>query len=283
MKNICWVITLIYTGLLLQSCESTSSKNDLPPVLDYKQIAASIKQDTVVDLSDTANLLDSKLFNPTDSLQAYLDSIERIYTHDSALVKIAGINDSGALASIPSSDNISNPTDSFTNNIKTINVEEIKSLKYNLEQLHQNDTMQQITKNAGTCKQIECRIWAKISKKNQRMYLYVDGQLVDTFKVSTGDTKHETPVMDRRPSGPIFQKYTSKKFPGGNWNGLGNMPYVVFLSGGYGLHGTTKGNIPKLGKKASHGCIRLHPDNAKIFNELVRKVGLSNTWITIEE
>jgi len=146
MKNICWVITLIYTGLLLQSCESTSSKNDLPAVLDYKQIAASIKQDTLVDLSDTANLLDSKLFNPTDS----------------ALVKIAGINDSGALASIPSSNNISNPSDSFTNNIKTINVEEIKSLKYNLEQLHQNDTMQQITKNAGTCKQIECRIWAKI-------------------------------------------------------------------------------------------------------------------------
>ena len=76
MKYSCWVITLIYSGLFLQSCESTSSKNDLPTVLDYKQIAASIKQDTLIDLSDTANLLDSKLFNPTDSLQAYLDSIE---------------------------------------------------------------------------------------------------------------------------------------------------------------------------------------------------------------
>ena len=89
--------------------------------------------------------------------------------------------------------------------------------------------------------------------------------------------------MDLRPSGPVFRKYTSRKFPGGNYKGLGNMPYVVFVRGGYAIHGTTSGNIPKLGKKASHGCIRLHPDNGKIFNELVRKAGLSNTWVTIEE
>ncbi|QLH48282.1 MAG: L,D-transpeptidase [Bacteroidota bacterium] len=38
-----------------------------------------------------------------------------------------------------------------------------------------------------------------------------------------------------------------------------------------------------MGKKASHGCIRLHPDQAKIFFELVRKVGIENTWITVLE
>ena len=106
--------------------------------------------------------------------------------------------------------------------------------------------------------------------------------MVDTFKVSTGDRKHETPSMDRSPNGPTFQKYTSKKFPGGNYNGMGNMPYAIFIKGGYAIHGTTRGNIPKLGTKASHGCIRLHPDNAKIFFELVRNSGLENTWITIE-
>ncbi len=103
------------------------------------------------------------------------------------------------------------------------------------------------------------------------------------FKVSTGSTRRETPLFDMQPRGPIFQKYTSKKYPGGNYNGLGNMPYVVFIQNGYGLHGTTRGNIPRLGKKASHGCVRLHPDNAKILNELVRKAGLENTWVTVEE
>lgn len=61
------------------------------------------------------------------------------------------------------------------------------------------------------------------------------------------------------------------------------MPYVVFIQNGYGVHGTTLGNIRRLGKKASHGCIRLHPDNGKIFNELVRRAGIENTWITVEE
>ncbi|MFP5491413.1 MAG: L,D-transpeptidase family protein [Bacteriovoracia bacterium] len=44
---------------------------------------------------------------------------------------------------------------------------------------------------------------------------------------------------------------------------------------------SSRGNWPKLGLKASHGCIRMHPDNGKIFNRLVRSVGISQTWITV--
>jgi lipoprotein-anchoring transpeptidase ErfK/SrfK len=61
------------------------------------------------------------------------------------------------------------------------------------------------------------------------------------------------------------------------------MPYAVFIRGGYAIHGTTPGNFSKLGTRASHGCIRLHPDNAKLFNELVKRVGLENTWVKIME
>ena len=61
------------------------------------------------------------------------------------------------------------------------------------------------------------------------------------------------------------------------------MPYAVFLQGGYAIHGTTMGNFLKLGTKASHGCIRLHPDNAKVFNALVKTVGLQETWISIKD
>jgi lipoprotein-anchoring transpeptidase ErfK/SrfK len=86
-----------------------------------------------------------------------------------------------------------------------------------------------------------------------------------------------------RASGPLFKKYTSRKFPGGNYQGLGNMPYAVFIKGGYAIHGTTTGNFAKLGTRASHGCIRLHPVNAKIFYELVKLIGINNTWVSITD
>ena len=114
------------------------------------------------------------------------------------------------------------------------------------------------------------------------MYLYENGNIVDTFLVTTGNRKHKTPQMNRRPSGPMFLKYTSKKFPGGNYMGLGNMPYVVFIRGGYAIHGTTPGNFSLLGRTASHGCVRLHPTNAKIFYDMVQKYSLNETWITIQ-
>lgn len=136
---------------------------------------------------------------------------------------------------------------------------------------------------ANPCAQIQCPLWARVNISQQRLYLYIDGVISDTFNVTTGDKKHATPSMDRHPSGPMFTKYTSKKFPGGNFMGLGNMPYVVFIRGGYAIHGTTPGNFKKLGSRGSHGCIRLHPTNAKIFFDLVKKIGLNNVWVTIEQ
>jgi lipoprotein-anchoring transpeptidase ErfK/SrfK len=88
--------------------------------------------------------------------------------------------------------------------------------------------------------------------------------------------------MNRKPTGPMYVKYSSRKFPGGNYMGLGNMPYAVFIRGGYAIHGTTKGNIKLLGKKVSHGCIRLHPNNAQIFYDMIKEVGLENVWVTTE-
>lgn len=134
---------------------------------------------------------------------------------------------------------------------------------------------------AGTCRELNCILYAEVVKSEQMMYLYFYGELIDTFSVSTGKGEHETPNLNLRPSGPIFTKYSSRKFPGGNYMGLGNMPYAVFLKGGYAIHGTTTGNIQKLGNKASHGCIRLHPDNARVFNELVKQVGLEYTWVKV--
>lgn len=149
--------------------------------------------------------------------------------------------------------------------------------------LANEDSTEKTSFPSDSCKQLECAVWARINITQQRMFLYIEGELTDSFLVSTGIPNHETPVMERHPSGPTYRKYTSRKYPEGNYMGLGNMPYAVFIRGGYAIHGTTLGNARKLGKKASHGCIRLHPDHGKVFFDLVKEFGLQNTWITIEK
>ncbi|MBC7457119.1 MAG: L,D-transpeptidase [Bdellovibrionaceae bacterium] len=131
------------------------------------------------------------------------------------------------------------------------------------------------------CKRIDCKVFALIKKSEQKLYLYVDQQLVNTWFVSTGDASHETPLLDLHPNGRIYDQYSSSKFPGGDYNGLGNMPYAIFLYNGFAIHGTPQGNWKNLGKKASHGCIRSHPDNAMLFNRLVRQYGTKNVWVQI--
>jgi lipoprotein-anchoring transpeptidase ErfK/SrfK len=132
-----------------------------------------------------------------------------------------------------------------------------------------------------SCFRNSCKIWADVDKSAQRLYLYIDGVLTYTWKTSTGKPGRETPDFDTHPDGRIYDRYTSTKFPDGDYNGLGNMPYAVFISGGYAIHGTTRGNWSKLGHTASHGCIRVHPDNGQIFNVLVRRNGIANVWVTV--
>lgn len=141
------------------------------------------------------------------------------------------------------------------------------------------------------CRQFTCAVYLDIQKSIQRATLYVDGKMHSEFKVSTGKNevdkkgalikRYETPNFETHPNGRIYDKYSSSKYPGGDYAGLGNMPYAVFISGGFAVHGTPKGNWSKLGQKASHGCIRMHPDNAKIFNRMVRAQGIGNTWFSV--
>lgn len=133
----------------------------------------------------------------------------------------------------------------------------------------------------STCYQATCSVWAHVNKAKQLMSLYENGQLIGQFATSTGTPGHGTPNFDQRPNGRIYDRYTSTKYPGGDYNGLGNMPYAVFIKGGFAIHGTGKSNWPKLGRVASHGCIRIHPDNAYRFNRLVRQYGVANSWITV--
>lgn len=131
------------------------------------------------------------------------------------------------------------------------------------------------------CYQIECTIWLNISKASQTVEFYFNGILQARWPVSTGAVGFGTPNFDKNPNGRIYDSYTSTRYPGGDYNGLGNMPYAIFIEGGFAIHGTGTGNWKKLGTRASHGCIRVHPDNAKTINRLVRQYGIYQTWITV--
>lgn len=144
------------------------------------------------------------------------------------------------------------------------------------------DLMNAMTFSSGGCYRESCPVFAYVSKGEQRLYLYVNGVQQGVFKTSTGVPGRGTPDFDRHPDGRIYDRYTSTKYPGGDYQGMGNMPYAVFIQGGFAIHGTGQGNWARLGQPASHGCIRIHPDNAYRFNRLVRQYGIANTWITVQ-
>ncbi len=157
--------------------------------------------------------------------------------------------------------------------------------QYNLETgnpVFDLNSLNPFTISDSSCFQLNCHIYAQVIKSTQVIYIYIDGQLTYTWRVSSGSPGRDTPNLNQHPNGRIYDAYTSKKFPGGDYKGLGNMPYAVFISGGIAIHGTSLGNVKKLGQPVSHGCIRIHPENAKIFNGLVRAAGVSNVWVSVQ-
>jgi predicted CopG family antitoxin len=59
------------------------------------------------------------------------------------------------------------------------------------------------------------------------------------------------------------------------------MPNSIFFTGeGHAIHGSF--HVNSLGRKASHGCVRLAPENAAILFGLVQEAGLGNSRVTIK-
>ncbi|MGX7875268.1 L,D-transpeptidase [Mesorhizobium sp. ORM6] len=116
------------------------------------------------------------------------------------------------------------------------------------------------------------RIVARVSLSQQVMEVSVDGRPTFAWKVSTGDRAHVTPTGSFRPT-RMHEMWYSKKYDNAP------MPHSVFFSGGYAVHATYA--IKRLGRPASHGCVRLHPDAAADFYQLVEAFGPANTSIVI--
>lgn len=115
-------------------------------------------------------------------------------------------------------------------------------------------------------------IVAKIDLSDQRMKVYINGIPRHSWPVSTARRGYRTPVGTFRP-GRMHKRYFSKKYNNSP------MPHSVFFHHGYAIHGTNA--IRNLGRPASHGCIRLHPDNAKYLFSLISRNGKQNARIVI--
>lgn len=118
----------------------------------------------------------------------------------------------------------------------------------------------------------ELSVMARIDLSDQTMTVYVNETLSHTFTVSTGRGSYRT------PTGSWQAQWLSPRHRSRKYNNA-PMPWSVFFYKGYAVHGTTE--VSRLGQPASHGCIRLHPDNAKIFYDLVRETGKANTLISV--
>ena len=104
----------------------------------------------------------------------------------------------------------------------------------------------------------------RVSKARQTMYVYIDGHLEYVWPVSTARGGYSTPSGVYHPTG-YDEYHRSRQYHNSP------MPYSIFFNGGYAIHGSY--DLGHLGSPASHGCIRLHPENASELYDLVRGSG----------
>jgi lipoprotein-anchoring transpeptidase ErfK/SrfK len=114
---------------------------------------------------------------------------------------------------------------------------------------------------------------ANIDKSRQEMTVVIDGVETYTWPVSTGIGGYST------PSGEFTTSSMNKIWYSRQWDNA-PMPHAVFFTKkGHAIHATNE--TKKLGKPASHGCVRLSPKNAETFFNLVKETGLENTQVVL--
>lgn len=118
----------------------------------------------------------------------------------------------------------------------------------------------------------------------QTMHVYLDGQLLYTWKVSTGREKPEIAKSGRQyfsatPTGTFRIQRRVKDYVSGTWQAP--MPFAQFLIGGIAIHATTASHYAALGSRDSGGCVRLRYENAQTIWNLVSQVGSQNVKVQI--
>jgi lipoprotein-anchoring transpeptidase ErfK/SrfK len=115
-------------------------------------------------------------------------------------------------------------------------------------------------------------IVARINISKQTMTVTENGFVKYQWKISTARKGYVTPTGSYRAYW-ASRHHRSRKYDNAP------MPFAIFFNGGYAVHATYE--VKRLGRPASHGCVRLHPENAAIFFSLAQRAGLSNTRVII--
>jgi hypothetical protein len=112
-----------------------------------------------------------------------------------------------------------------------------------------------------------------INEHSQKMTVMVGGQPEYVWPVSTGIARYATPGGKYTPFRMEEMHFSDE------WDDAA-MPHSIFFTRfGHAIHGTE--HIDKLGRPASHGCVRLDPENAATLFALVQEVGMPNTTVVV--
>ena len=92
------------------------------------------------------------------------------------------------------------------------------------------------------------------------------------WPVSTGRSGYNTPTGEYTVK-RMEEMWYSRKYDDAP------MPHSIFFHGGYAIHATY--DLKRLGRPASHGCVRLHPEYAKNLFDIVKYFGQENTIVRV--
>jgi L,D-transpeptidase-like protein len=121
--------------------------------------------------------------------------------------------------------------------------------------------------------QAASKILIMIDKPTQEMKVFVGNVERYTWEVSTGRRGYDT------PSGTYTARSMNEIWYSKQWDDA-PMPHAIFFTKkGHAIHGTEE--TKKLGRPASHGCVRLAPENASTLFALVEETGLEKTEIVL--
>lgn len=115
-------------------------------------------------------------------------------------------------------------------------------------------------------------VQVRISLARQTMNVNVDGVHYATWAISTGKQGYGTPSGTFRPQS-MHKMHYSRRY------NMTPMPHSIFFHYGFAIHATSE--VRHLGRPASHGCIRLSPQNARTLYGLVGRHGMKSTSITV--
>ncbi len=113
----------------------------------------------------------------------------------------------------------------------------------------------------------------EIDKSAQMMTVTQDGARLYTWPVSTGLRGYDTPGGSYKPF-RMEKDHFSRE-----WDDAPMPHSIFFTTRGHAIHGTTQARA--IGRPASHGCVRLEQENARVLFDLVKREGMANTRVVL--